>query len=272
MDSGALIRRLTREIGKYPDAAVAFSGGVDSSVVAAIAKRACKKALAVTADSPLLARGELENAKKVAKEIGIGHLVLYEDELANAELVENNSDRCYFCKKALFSKVRASIGKEAAIFDGSNASEKAEHRPGMRAAKEFGVVSPLADAGISKKEVREIAKALGLSNWDKPSMACLASRVPYGTRISKIKVTRIDAAEDALRAIGFSGVRVRDYGGLARIEISPEALSLAVEKKKDIVSALKGLGYSYVTIDLEGYNPGSMNRVLKAEKTQINGF
>jgi len=264
MDSGALIERLEKEIGKYRDAAVAFSGGVDSSVVAAIAKRACKKALAVTADSPLLAKGELEGAKMVAKEIGIGHLVLYEDELANAELVRNGSERCYFCKKALFSRIRENIWKEAVIFDGSNASEKAEHRPGMRAAKELGVVSPLADAGITKKEVREMAKALGLSNWGKPSMACLASRVPYGTSISKGKIEKIDAAEEALRALGFSAVRVRDYDGLARIELSQDEFPLAVEKKDSVISALKALGYSYVTIDLEGYNPGSMNRVLRA--------
>ena len=272
MDSEALIKRLEKEIGKYPDAAVAFSGGVDSSVVAAIAKRACKKALAITADSPLLAKGELENAKKVAKEIGIEHLVLYEDELANAELVRNDPDRCYFCKKALFSKIRANIGKSAVVFDGSNASEKSEHRPGMRAAKELGVVSPLIDAGISKKEIREMAKELKLSNWDKPSMACLASRVPYGTSISKGKVAKIDAAENALRALGFSAVRVRDYEGLARIEIAPDAFALAIEKRGVIISSLKALGYSYVTIDLEGYNPGSMNRTLKAERTQISGL
>ena len=268
----ALIEKVFSEIAKHTKVAIAFSGGVDSSVVAMIAKKACQKAVAVTSDSQLLAKEELDNAKKMACEIGIKHIIIKEDKLANTELVENGPDRCYSCKKALFSNIKKKAGKETVILDGSNHSEKSEHRPGMLAAKELDVLSPLANSEVSKEQVREIARSLGLSNWAKPSMACLASRIPYGTRITLENIRRVNSAENALRSLGLSNIRVRDYDGLARIELVPEEFGLALERKEKIVSKLKKLGYIHITLDLEGYNPGSMNRMIKREKTEIHGF
>ncbi len=260
------------DIRKHPKVAIAFSGGVDSSVVAAIAKRECRTSLAVTIDSMLLAQSELENAENMASEIGIEHTILRADVLANKEVAANGPDRCYFCKRMLFSKIRESISKDTVLLDGSNFSERSEHRPGMLAAKELGIISPLADAEVRKKDIREMARSLGLSNWSKPSMACLASRIPYGTRLSRERIQRVDSAEALLRSLGFSGARVREYDVLARIELDPAEFPLALEKRDEMITGLKELGYSYITLDLEGYSPGSMDRALKGGKTQMNGF
>jgi len=269
MDSGRidkLIEELSAKIREHPKVAIAFSGGVDSSVVAKMAKMECGTSLAVTIDSTLLPEGELENARNMAREIGIEHTILNADALANKEVAANGPDRCYFCKKMLFSKIKESVSKDAVILDGSNFSERSERRPGMLAAKELGIISPLADAEIRKKDAREIARSLGLSNWSKPSMACLASRIPYGTRLSRERIQRVDAAEKMLRSLGFSCVRIREHDTLARIEIDAAKFPLALEKKKQIIAGLRELGYSYVTLDLEGYTSGSMDRQLRAEK------
>ncbi|MFC4989931.1 ATP-dependent sacrificial sulfur transferase LarE [Saliphagus infecundisoli] len=246
-------------------ALVAFSGGVDSSVVAALAHDAIgDDAVACTAKSETLPEAELSEAKRVADEIGIRHEVVEFSELDSDAFVENDEDRCYHCRTMrlgrMFEKARElGIGT---VCDGTNADDPgAGHRPGLRAVEELDVVSPLLSHGITKEEVREIADDYGLSVADKPAMACLSSRIPTGLSVTEERLSRIERAEAVLRERGFSGFRVRDHDGLARIEIDPEELPEALDQTfaEEVNAALSELGFDHVTLDLQGYRTGSVS-------------
>ncbi len=244
---------------------VAFSGGVDSSVLAALAYRTLgDRAIAVTADSSTLAPGELERAKQVAKEIGIKHIVIFYDELGEPEFAKNPIDRCYYCKKGLMRELKK-IAEDFAvrtIIEGMNFSDLKGHRPGHRAVIEEGIYNPYLEFEVTKEEIRKMARRLNLSVADKPSMACLSSRFPYGQVITHEALKRVGEAEDYLRKAGFGVVRVRDHAGIARIEIMPDDMLAFLGMRDDVVSEFRRLGFSYVTLDLAGFRSGSMDEVL----------
>ncbi len=249
-------------------AVLAYSGGVDSSL---LLKAACEamgsRVIAVTAVSKTYPAGELSAAEEFALSLCVRHRVLYTEELNSESFVRNTSDRCYHCKKELFEKLRQIAASEgiSSVIEGSNTDDLGDYRPGRKAAQEFSIRSPLVEAGISKAEVRELARYLNLTVWDKPSLACLSSRIPYGTRITPEILAIIQSAEDQLRVLGFRQMRVRHHGETARIEISRTDFGrlLIDETAAQITAALKKLGYTYVCLDLEGYRTGSMNEGIK---------
>jgi uncharacterized protein len=241
---------------------VAFSGGVDSSVVAYLAFKALgDRSLAVTIDSEVMPALELRDAVTIASHIGIRHIIVREDMLSNEDFVKNPKERCYICKKntSLLLKSEAQKYGFPVIADGTNADDMNDFRPGMKAWHEEGFWSPLLELGLGKKDTREIAREVGLSIWDKSSAACLASRIPYGKRITAETLSHIEKSEAFLKSLGFKQVRVRDYGDLARIETDDVAKAMGL--RKEILSELKKY-YKFVTIDLEGYRTGSLNVVL----------
>jgi len=243
-------------------AVIAFSGGVDSSLVCAVAHEVLgERAVAVTAISQTYPPGEVEWAKKAAEHTGIKHITIITNELENPNFAANPPERCYYCKGELLRRldgVRRELGFEK-IFDGTNFDDFSDYRPGIRALREFGVVSPLAEAGLTKEEVRELSVNYGLPNADKPANPCLASRVPFGQEISPKKLERIARGEEFIRSLGFSVVRVRDHGELARVEVGKEELPRARELENEIVEALKGFGYEFVEVDPRGYRAGGAN-------------
>jgi uncharacterized protein len=246
-------------------AVVAFSGGVDSCVVASAAKEALgERAIAVTTDSKTFPSSELDCARALAREIGITHEIVTENELENPAFVKNPPDRCYHCRKGLITGLKEVADRHniTTIVDGANADDTGEHRPGMRAMKEAEVQSPLLLLDITKERVREIAGEFGLSVREKPAMACLASRVPYGERITEGKLQRIEKAENFLKDLGISQMRVRHHESLARIEVLEEDMKKVLENMAEIVERFKSLGFAYVTLDVEGYRSGSMDEVL----------
>ncbi len=246
-------------------AVIAFSGGVDSCVVAAAAREALgEKAIAVTSDSRTFPHTELAHAKRLAREIMIAHDVVTEDELSNPLFVRNPKDRCYHCRKGLVEGLKSVADRHGitCIADGANADDTKEHRPGMKAMREAGVSSPLIELGIGKAAVREIAEEFGLSVHKRPAMACLASRIPYGERITEGKLQRIEKAEEVLRGLGLSQMRVRHHDSTARIEVLPEEMPTILENRAKVVKELKALGFAYVTLDMQGYRSGSMDEVL----------
>lgn len=267
--------RLLELLRDYGRCAVAYSGGVDSAVVGQAAFLALgEHAVAVTAASDSLAEGELDAASRLARRIGIRHVVLRTHELANPLYVRNAPDRCYHCKTELYAQLREFVAAwpGAVIVNGANADDQGDYRPGMTAATEHGVRSPLLECGIAKDEVRQLAQAWELPIWDKPAGPCLASRVAYGEEVTPERLRAIDAAEQALRALGLREVRVRYHrGDLARIEVPAEAISRIAQKevRDTLVRALRSLGFKYVTLDLSGFSSGSMNAVLPVESLTI---
>ncbi|MBU4346314.1 MAG: ATP-dependent sacrificial sulfur transferase LarE [Candidatus Omnitrophica bacterium] len=248
---------------------VAYSGGVDSTFLLKVAGDVLEDGvLAVTADSPTYPKEELAFSKRTAKELGIRHKIIKTHELKDRKFTSNTVSRCYFCKKELFSRLKyiARKNKLNFVIDATNVSDKKDFRPGNKARDELNIRSPLQEAGFTKYDIRRLSKKLGLSTWDKPSLACLASRFAYGKKISLKILKRINRGESFLRKQGFKQVRLRHYNGLCRIEVSKNDIPLLLNKRDSIVARLKRIGYKYITVDLQGYRTGSMNEVLKEVK------
>ena len=246
---------------------ISFSGGLDSSLVARVVHDALgDNSLAVTLDSETFPRSELRDSKRIAAEIGIRHRVIRITALHNDSFLKNPKDRCYHCKSGEIEMLRKTAVEESmdCIADGVNASDYLEHRPGIRAADEAGIWHPLVEADIDKRDARELARELGLSVHDKPSMACLSSRIPYGEEITAEKLERIEMSEEFLKSLGFGQVRVRSHGNIARIEVEDCEISkfLSPNVRTSIEEKLIKLGFQYVTLDLRGYRSGSMDEVL----------
>ena len=259
--------RVVASIRQCKSALIAFSGGVDSSVVAALAKRALgDAAIAVTVDNGALRDGEVEHAALIAKAIGIHHLSITLNPLTVPEVNQNNPDRCYYCKKLVFSALRdlADELRLNALVDGSNASDLDGYRPGLKALREMRVVSPLR--GLTKNEVRSFARRLGLSNSDAPSVACLLTSFPYDTIITEERIKRLRDAERALKAVGIATVKVRDHNDFARIEVNKEDAEKVVTHATAIAETFAQLGFAYVTLDLQWLRSGSMDVALSPEK------
>jgi pyridinium-3,5-biscarboxylic acid mononucleotide sulfurtransferase len=243
---------------------VAYSGGVDSTVLAAIAHEALgARSLAVTAVSASLARRELDEARGLARRFGWSHRLVHTHEIERAEYVRNSPDRCYWCKSELFDVLRPiAESLDAQIAVGTNVDDLGDYRPGLKAASERGVRTPLADAGLTKAEIRSLARQMGLPTADKPASPCLASRFAYGVEVTEAGLRRIESAEEVVREFGFETFRVRDHGDLARIEVPAEDIERAAGFRELLARRLGDLGFKYVCLDLAGFKSGSLNKVL----------
>jgi len=256
-------QRLSDFIAKTGKAAVAFSGGVDSSFLSYAAYEALREnAVAITVASPMLSKRELDDAKRVALAVGIEH-ILIEESVIDERVAANPRDRCYFCKKNEFGAIIDAAKKRGidTVFDGTNIDDEDDYRPGLKALRELGVLSPLREAGLSKAEIRELSRAAAIPVWNKPAFACLASRVPYGQKITKDVLLKIERGEEILRSFGFEQFRLRAHDNIARIEVArDERDKFFNEQALDEISRqIKSIGFTFAALELEGYKMGSLN-------------
>ena len=263
-------KRLIEILNGYPTLAVAYSGGVDSTFLLAAAQEALGECVtAVTVDSPIHSRREIREARDLAEALGVRHVTIPLDGLAAPGFAANPPERCYICKQFIFSEIiraAASHGIQR-IAHGVNLDDLEDYRPGLKAAEELGIVSPLAAAGLTKADIRALSRKMKLPTWNKPAMACLASRIPYGRPITRENLKMVEMAEESLLELGFIGSRVRHHGSVARIEVAAGDLKKALHKalRAEIVRRLKRIGYRHVAVDLEGYVQGSLNRAVPGQ-------
>jgi len=264
-------KELLEFIGKFKSVLVAFSGGLDSSVVlwASIKALGAENVLAVTSESASFASSEGISAREAAREVGLPpdrHIFIRTEEMNNPDYVKNPSNRCYYCKSELFSQLKKIAEQKniEAVFDGANVSDNSDFRPGQRAAQRLEIVSPLKEGGFDKEMLRELARKYELSFAERPAAACLASRIPYGTRITVERLKKVETAEAAVRAMGFEGFRVRYHGEVARLELRPDDIKSVIDNgtREKLVTEIKKAGFKFVALDLEGYRTGSLNRML----------
>jgi uncharacterized protein len=272
--AGEKLEGLLSSLRSAESAVLAYSGGVDSSFLLKAMKLSGLRFLAVTAFSGTMPQKDFQEAVSFAEETGADHLVIHTDELLNESFVSNPHDRCFYCKDALFRKLREIAAERGYrhLFDGTNTDDLNDYRPGLKAAALYGVRSPLAESFFSKEDIRRMSRELGIRAWDRPSSPCLSSRFPYGRRITLAGLRQVEMAEEFLRGLGLRELRVRYHGEIARIEVKEKDMQIFLEpdKRINITEALKALGFSFVALDLEGYTSGSMNRTLGKETAGSN--
>ncbi len=257
--------KLKEIIGQYSSAVIAFSGGVDSTFLARVAKEVLGgKVLLVTATSSTYPEFELEESREIARQLGVEQRIIVSEEIDIPGFSDNPPDRCYYCKHELFTLITDIAGekKYEAVFDGSNADDLCDYRPGMRAIRELHIVSPLCDAELTKEEIRFYSEQLNLPTATKPSFACLASRFPYGEKITKEKLDRAEQSEKGIRELGFTQFRVRSHGDLARLEFISEEMDKAWQVRSELETLCKEAGFTFVALDTKGYRTGAMNEML----------
>jgi len=266
-------KKLSSLLKGYGSVLVAYSGGIDSTFLAVMAKRILgENHLAVTAVSAIRSEDEIRTPKAIARKFKLNHLVIKTGELKDKRVLANPPDRCFHCKSLLWREMKkiARAKDISAIIEGSTVDDQKEYRPGKAASVKFGIRSPLAEAGLTKAEIRVLAKKMGLPNWNAPSNSCLATRIPYGRAIKVSELRRIGSSEAFLKKLGFDNLRVRHHGDLARIEVPTEEFSATTKRSPNIVKKLKGLGYKFVTLDLAGYQKGCYDNGKKDAKRKNN--